>query len=147
ERPSGYQTEDQRPLIASNREIERETRIGNRSSQLVWLTMLILLGAGAVGSWYSTNAIYGASVLTRQFEAKRLSTDGTTVYAALSPDGQTVAYTLGVATGKQSLRLRQLSKGNDVEILPASAELYFGIEFAPDSNFLYFVRRPSGANE
>src|SRR5690606_26108746 len=67
ERPSGYQTEDQRPLIASNREIERETRIGNRSSQLVWLTMLILLGAGAVGSWYSTNAIYGASVLTRQF--------------------------------------------------------------------------------
>jgi Tol biopolymer transport system component len=57
----------------------------------------------------------------------------------ISPDGQYVAYAHsdGVRT---AIRLRQVSVGGEVEILPPDKAYFRGLTFSPDGNFLYFVR-------
>jgi len=72
-------------------------------------------------------------------EITQLTTTGSVASVAISPDGKYVAYATG--NDQQSLRLRQIATGTDVEIVPRSPGLYWGIAFSPDSAYLYFTRR------
>jgi eukaryotic-like serine/threonine-protein kinase len=77
-------------------------------------------------------------------EITQLTTTGSVVTAAISPDGKYVAY----ATGPhgQSLRLRQVATGNDIELVPPAWEIYRGISFSPDGSYIYYVGGPLDTN-
>ncbi len=99
----------------------------------------------ALGGWYarsSSRTSVDAPVLSAPFAVEKLSTSGKVEIAVISPDGRTVAYQNIASSGRQSLWLRQLETSINVEIVPPSADLYFGLAFSPDGDSLYFARRP-----
>ena len=93
------------------------------------------------GFWYAGNRSdeTDAPVLSAPFASEKLSTNGKVAYAVISSDGKTVVYTNELG-GKQSVWIRQLDSGNNVQIIPPSDDLYFGLALSPDGNFLYFSR-------
>ena len=67
----------------------------------------------------------------------RLTTNGKTENAAISPDGKTVVYVLREG-GQRSLWLRQVATNSNVQIVPPS-EMKIGREtFSPDGNYIYY---------
>jgi serine/threonine protein kinase/Tol biopolymer transport system component len=81
------------------------------------------------------------------FSIKQISKNGRSVAAAISPDGK---YVLSVVMdkGQSSLWLNHLPTDSDTQIVPPSDAIYFGPIFAPDGNFIYFLKRESaGADE
>ena len=60
-------------------------------------------------------------------------------FSAISPDGRYLAYATDEGE-KQSLWLRQVSTGSDIQLLPAEESDYLGLTFTPDGNYVYFVR-------
>jgi serine/threonine protein kinase/Tol biopolymer transport system component len=69
----------------------------------------------------------------------RLTQSGKAADVAVSPDGQYVVYVLREGE-MQSLNVRQVATGSDVQILPADAVSYAGLTFSPDGNYIYFAR-------
>jgi Tol biopolymer transport system component/DNA-binding winged helix-turn-helix (wHTH) protein len=101
-----------------------------------WLAIGLVLGVAALGGlgfWLRPSRI--------PFEAirlARLTTSGNAVRAAISPEGKYVAY-VASAVGRQSLRLRQVATGKDLEIVPPAAVEFYGLTFSRDGNFIYYV--------
>ena len=60
--------------------------------------------------------------------------------ADISPDGKYVAYVRSMA-GKQSLWLKQLATGSDVQIATLGEDECPGMAFSPDGSYVYFVRQ------
>jgi DNA-binding winged helix-turn-helix (wHTH) protein len=112
------------PLPAAARESRSRLAIG------------LVLGAAALGGlwlWLRPSRI--------PFEAirlARLTTSGNAVRAAISPEGNYVGY-VASATGRQSLRLRQVATGKDLEIVSPAAVEFYGLTFSRDGNFIYYV--------
>ncbi|MGH9949419.1 MAG: winged helix-turn-helix domain-containing protein [Pyrinomonadaceae bacterium] len=108
---------------------------------------VLLVCATAFSSWYFLT--HGneapAPILYTPFAAEKLSTTGMTFSAGISPDGKTVVYTSRNA-GKESVWLRQLDTGNNVEFIPASEARYFEFAFSPDGNQIYFSRGNKGSD-
>src|SRR5215469_5474181 len=76
------------------------------------------------------------------FQAMKLSRvtqSGNAVNVAISPDGHYIVYALREGE-KQSLNVRQVATGSDVQILPPDEVLIYGLTFSPDANYIYFVR-------
>jgi Tol biopolymer transport system component len=69
----------------------------------------------------------------------RLTNTGSSAGPAISPDGKFVAYVQS-AVGEESLRLRLVSTGRDVEIVPPATDEIQGITFSPDGNWIYYAR-------
>lgn len=67
----------------------------------------------------------------------RLTTNGKTENAAISPDGKTVVYVVREG-GKRSLWIRQVATSSNVQIVPP-AEMNIGRQtFSPDGNYVYY---------
>jgi serine/threonine protein kinase/Tol biopolymer transport system component len=95
----------------------------------------ILAGAYFLGQWRSRPAAPAA------FESVRftsLTASGNVRAAAISPDGKVVVQAVEEA-GKQSLRVRQVATGSDVEIVSPGTP-FGGIALTPDGNYVYFTR-------
>ena len=69
----------------------------------------------------------------------RVTQSGNATAAAISPDGRYVAYALREGE-KQSLNIRQVATGSDVQILPPDQIVLWGLIFSPDGNYIDFVR-------
>lgn len=69
----------------------------------------------------------------------RLTQSGNATNVAISPDGRYVVYVLR-AGEKQSLNVRQVATGSDVQIQPPDEVWIFGLTFSPDANYIDFVR-------
>ena len=112
---------------------------------LIITASILLVSVMVAGSWYFRNKTLepSAPILSQPFALEMLSTNGKVLYPTLSPDGKNVFY-INVSGERQSVWLRQLESGNNVEIIPPSDDVYFGLTISPDGNFLYFVRRPKG---
>jgi eukaryotic-like serine/threonine-protein kinase len=72
-------------------------------------------------------------------KVSRLTTNGTSGQAALSPDGQYLVHVTGGA-GQQSLQLRNLAGGSDQEIVPPGKENVSAVNFSPDGKYVYFIK-------
>jgi eukaryotic-like serine/threonine-protein kinase len=91
---------------------------------------------------------YGAYSLLRpshpgpfeHFTIENLTNNGHVSLAALSPDGK---YLLHVRDegGLQSLWLRHIATGSNTQIVAPAATRYAGLNFSPDANYIYCVRR------
>ena len=74
----------------------------------------------------------------------RLTSTGNVRCAAISPDGNYVAYAIE-ENGKASLWLNQIAQPRGVEILPAEEVQYVGLSFSPNGGSIYFVRNEATA--
>ena len=63
---------------------------------------------------------------------------------AISPDGRYIAYITGRAN-QNSLRVRQVATGSDVEILPVQDATMEFPSFSPDGNYVFYCKRKPDA--
>jgi WD40 repeat protein len=69
----------------------------------------------------------------------RVTQSGNATNVAISPDGRYVVYALREGE-KQSLNVRQVATGSDVQILPPDEVVIWSLTFSPDANYIDFVR-------
>jgi serine/threonine protein kinase/Tol biopolymer transport system component len=76
----------------------------------------------------------------------RVTQSGNAANVAISPDGHYVVYVLREGE-KQSLNVRQVATGSDVQILPPDEVEFRGLTFSPDANYIDFVRSDKNGPE
>jgi Tol biopolymer transport system component/DNA-binding winged helix-turn-helix (wHTH) protein len=126
-----------------NLKIQVDTSVFRRF--LLPAIVILTVGFGGTGFWYALRK-YTASmapILTTDFGSEKLSTDGKVPVAAISPDGKMVVYVSAPPGEKQSVWLRQLESGNNVQVISPTDEVYRSLAFSPDANSLYFSRGPN----
>jgi serine/threonine protein kinase/Tol biopolymer transport system component len=104
-----------------------------------------LLSAMAIASIALTFAIYSmvkkrTASAHAAFEIVHVTNDGRVMDAAISPDGRLLAY-VPIASGKQSLRVRDLASGESWELLPPDPALCWRIRFALNNLSLFYVTK------
>ena len=67
-----------------------------------------------------------------------LTETGKAAGVAISPNGQYVVYVLRDGE-MQSLMVRQVATGSDVQILAPAVSIFYGLTFSPDGNYIYFT--------
>jgi eukaryotic-like serine/threonine-protein kinase len=72
-------------------------------------------------------------------KVSRVTQRGNAVNVAISPDGHYLVYVLREGE-KQSLNVRQVATGSDVQILAPDEVFIWGLTFSPDGNYINFVR-------
>ena len=105
---------------------------------LASITIAIL----AFGLYYSTrkslpvkNKLAAAFL---QMRINKVTSDGRTAFAALSPDGKYLAQVVEQGL-QQSLWVRQVATTSNVQIIPLAEVRYRGVTFSPDGNFIYYT--------
>ena len=155
-------------FIAEVKEIAGETKSNNGAGQtilppiekhsadlfkfkkyLLPAAAVLIIGVVLTVFWYAQNKRRetNAAILSAPFASEKITTNGKVNLAVLSPDGKNVVYTNGFGGDKQSVWLRQLEDGSNVEIIPPSDDEYFGLDLSPDAKTLYFARRPRSSAE
>lgn len=111
---------------------------------LVPACTVLILAFFVIGFWYPDGAAFsqGAPILNTSFASKKISTNGEVFNAAISPDGKMAVYVNGFGRNPQSVWIRQLDSGNNIQLIPESGDRYGGLAFSPDGNFIYFTRAP-----
>ncbi len=109
-------------------------------SKLVWAGLaLLLILAGGFGIYQFTSHAGEAKFNLQNMQITPLTENGKAANLAISPDGRYVAWI--VRQGEQeSLWVRQVATGTDVQVLPQEASPIQGLTFSPDGNYLYLVR-------
>jgi len=75
----------------------------------------------------------------RGMKLSRVTQSGNAINVAISPDGRYVAYALREGE-KQSLHVRQVATGSDVQIVPPDEVRIYSLTFTPDANYIDFIR-------
>jgi len=102
------------------------------------LTVVVFAALG-VYRYYANRPPAAASrtATLANMKITRLTVNGKTENAAISPDGKTVVYVVREG-GQRSLWLRQVATNSNVQIVPA-AEINIGRQtFSPDGNYIYY---------
>jgi Tol biopolymer transport system component/DNA-binding winged helix-turn-helix (wHTH) protein len=129
-------------LVSRPTELNSDAFFGFSKLLLVAIAMLIV-GLVVAGFWQmqKQNPESAVPILAAPYSSEKLSTDGKTFNAVISPDGKSVVY-LSRSDGKESVWLRQIASGDNSEIIPPATVVYTGFAFSPGSDLLYFSRRP-----
>ena len=114
----------------------------SRGAMIAAIAAVALLAIGAAYGIYSL--LHRAAPPFQQFSITQISKNGKSIAAAISPDGK---YVLSVVLdkGQTSLWLRHLPTDSDTQVVPPSDAHYFGPIFAPDGNFVYFLKRETAS--
>jgi len=72
-----------------------------------------------------------------QFTVTPVSTNGKSIYTAISPDGKFLLSAVREGT-KNSLWLRNIPTASDTQVNPPSNTQYRDLAFSPDGNYIYF---------
>lgn len=97
--------------------------------------LLVLVGAG----WWIYNRFAGNTVPFRNYKMTQLTETGNAQSAVISPDGRYVVYTQS-ERGQTSLYIRQVRTGSNVQIQPPTTDLFTGLTFSREGDFLFFSR-------
>jgi len=105
--------------------------------------VLILLGAAGFGVYSLLHR--PTPTPFQKFTITQVTNSGKVTSAAISPDGR---YVLSVMydNGMESLWLRNVRTGSDIEVISPSASHYESLTFSPDGNYIYF-RKTGNAND
>src|SRR5215813_10844775 len=99
---------------------------------------VLILVIAAIGIGLSKFIVGKKSAQLPTPKLQPLTTSGRASDAAISPNGEFVAYVKSNA-GQQSLWLRQVVTTSDTQIVPPSTQIYFGITFSKDGDYIYYV--------
>jgi len=137
------------PAAGADREQPAVSRIPKKGSAFVWVAsavaaLLVLLvaalGFGAYRYWHR-----GEGFNLQNMQVTRLTDNGKANLLAISPDGRYVAWVIRNGDD-ESLWVRQVATGSDIQLLPPAATLFVGLDFSPDGNYLYFTRAVKNNN-
>jgi Tol biopolymer transport system component len=106
---------------------------------LAIVPIALVLGIGGIGF-----AVYkfwaGVAKPLQAMKIERLTTNGKSTAAAISPDGKYVVYSVDEG-GQHTLWVRQVTASSNVQIIPPAEDVYYwGLTFSPDSNYINFVK-------
>ncbi len=85
----------------------------------------------------------GSAPSFESMKITRLTDTGKAGGAAISPDGKYVVHVKEDA-GQQSLWVRHIATGSNVQIIPPAEVVYWRMTFSPDGSYIYFCRREKG---
>jgi serine/threonine protein kinase/Tol biopolymer transport system component len=102
---------------------------------LVGLALLMV----ALGTYFFRLSGRRSEWNPQAMKISRVTQSGNATNVAISPDGRYVVYALREGE-KQSLNVRQVATGSDVQILPPNEVLIWSLTFSPDANYIDFVR-------
>ncbi len=109
----------------------------------VFAVLLILPYLPRLSSWSNGVGNTGQSLPAQALEMSPLTNSGTSVCAAISPDGKSVAHVEKKDGMQQLIVTGWATTGNSVIVAPDNVE-YQGVTFSPDSNYLYFSHTRPG---
>lgn len=99
------------------------------------VTMMLVAG----GTWaYRLLQSRQGSVPGQHMHITRLTAIGKALMPAISPDGKYVACVID-DTGRQSIWVRQIATGGNVQVVSPAEVDYQGITFSRDGNYLYYT--------
>lgn len=103
---------------------------------LISAVLLLLVGSG---SYFLYNRRINSTTAApfQNFTIKRLTTDGKSTNAALSPDGKLFVYS-HIDGEMQSLWLGHVDGGDPKQLVAPSPLRYFSARFTPDASSIYF---------
>jgi len=109
-------------------------------TKLVWTALaLVLIVAAGFGAYKLATSRHEVSFNLQNMQITPLTENGKASNLAISPDGRYVAWI--VRQGEQeSLWVRQVATGTDVQVLPPESTAVGGVNFSADGNYLYLVR-------
>lgn len=111
-------------------------------------SIFFLVIASGIGAWYVLSIFRRqAAVLTAPFSAEKFSTNGKVNFAALSPDGKSLAYTNRAPNETEGIWLRRLETGENIELIPAAEANHYDLEFSPGGETLYYSAVPWQTSE
>ena len=119
--------------------VNRETVIidRGRNAKRLSLTVLVVLLVIAISAWW---LLFGRQKPPPPQPVQvRLGIGGNVIEAAISPDGKSVAYVNDEA-GKQSIYLRQITTGADLQIVSPANTKYKGLSFLPNGDYLSYLK-------
>src|SRR5438067_1182414 len=117
------------------RKIIRHKRVLVTTAAVVLLIMCGLV-YGLIELWRHNQL--RPTVPSQSMKITRLTDTGKATTAAISPDGNYVAYALE-NEGKQSLRLRQVTSTSESEIVGPAEVSFTGLTFSRDGNLIYYT--------
>ncbi len=118
----------------------------HKKGVLLGLTLLVLVIAGVAFGVYkfAGQKDTGSAPSFESMKITKLTDTGKTGDAAISPDGKYVVH-VKQDEGQQSLWVRHIGSGSNVQIIPPAAVDYGRMTFTPDGGYIYFGRRDVGA--
>jgi serine/threonine protein kinase len=100
------------------------------------LAAVVVLAAAGIA--YYKMSSHKATLSLQDLEITKITQSGKAAGVAISPDGQYVVYVLRDGE-KQSLMVRQVSTGSDVQVLPPDVVTFYGLAFSPDGQYIYYT--------
>jgi Tol biopolymer transport system component len=116
-----------------------EIRRHKRGAALFGVILILVLSSVGYGLYRLLDQPKPAAAPFQRTKATRLTSNGKTKIAVVSPDGKFVTYVID-DEGQQSLWLKNVAAGSDVQILsPAEKNVgIYCVTFSPDSNYIYY---------
>jgi Tol biopolymer transport system component len=113
----------------------------NRRAVALGLAALVVAAIAIFGLFKFFGRSRGGNLsagIFQKLEMTKLTTNGNTRVAAISPDGKYVAYAMEEA-GKQSLWVRQVAISSNVRLLPLADVDFYACAFSSDAAFIYYA--------
>jgi len=105
---------------------------------LTIVAVAIVLILAAIGFTIFKSRTHFVALNPQNMGIEKLTESGKAAGVAISPNGQYVVYVLRDGE-QQSLMVRQVATGSDVQILPPAVAVFYGLTFSPDGNYVYFT--------
>ena len=116
-------------------------RLASRYGLLYIAAAIAILGVVIVVYLIFNRPLGSTDPSLARVEITKLTDSGRAQEVAISPDGRYVVYSLAEGD-EESLHLRQVATGSDVEILSPGPGFH-GLTFSVDGNYIYVVRSDS----
>ena len=128
------------PSVSSATGVAVGQPTGAGVSRLMWgaIALVLVVGAG-FGIFKLTRHPAEVNFNLQNMQITPLTENGKAADLTISPDGRYVGWIVRDGE-KQSLWVRQVATGTDVQVLPPDELPFNGLSFSPDGNYLYFVR-------
>lgn len=113
-----------------------------RLSRGAALIAFVVVFVGVAAWLYQSRGHHPAETFTRM-KVSKLTSNGNTRFAAISPDGKYVA-NVAEDGGRQSLWVRLVATGIGMQVVAPAQDEFMGLVFSPDANFIYYTAIAKG---
>jgi eukaryotic-like serine/threonine-protein kinase len=115
-----------------------------RSAYARWVAAVVIVTSlGALAMYWRSRGANSATGPPLAPKIARLTSSGNTINATISPDGKYLAYVEALGAN-QSLWVRNLDTAEDRQVLPSGVGAFYGAQFSPDGQTLFYTTRGPG---